>query len=174
MLAGTQSVPLKLPIYSNPERRGRRSRGSFEKNGGTIFVTNGAHSAQAIMPSTLPPGPAERTVYSYGVRSGNTLYISGMVAFMPDGTIAGEGDIALQAEQVFENMRAVVEEAGGTMDNVVATTTYLTDVSSATVVSQTRAKYFTGPVKPTHTVVGVAALARPQFLVEVSGVAVIT
>jgi 2-iminobutanoate/2-iminopropanoate deaminase len=136
-------------------------------------VTNGMDSTQAIMPSTLPSGPAERTVYSYGVRAGNTLYISGMVAFTSDGTIVGEGDIAAQAEQVFENLKAVVEAAGGNLDNVVATTTYLTDVSTAQVVNQARAKYFTGPVKPTHTVVGVAALARPQFLVEISGVAVL-
>lgn len=136
-------------------------------------MTNSADSTQAIMPSALPPGPAERTVYSYGVRAGNTLYISGMVAFTSDGTIVGEGDIAVQAEQVFENLRVVVEAAGGTLDHIVATTTYLTDVSTAPVVNQARAKYFTGPVKPTHTVVGVAALARPQFLVEISGVAVL-
>lgn len=84
---------------------------------------------QSVMPASLPAEPAERTVYSYGVRAGDDLHISGLVSFASDGTIVGEGDIDAQVEQVFANMRAVVEEAG------------------------------------------VAALARPQFLVEISAIA---
>jgi len=76
-----------------------------------------------------------------------------------------------QTEQVFQNMRAVVEQAGGTMADIVSTTTYLVDVADAPVVNAARARHFTGDVLPTHTVVGVAALARPQFLVEISAVA---
>lgn len=125
----------------------------------------------SVMPSQLPPGPAERTVYSYGVRAGDTLHISGMVAFDAEATIVGEGDVEKQTEQVFQNMRAVVEEAGGTMNDIVSTTTYLVDVADAPVVNAARARHFTGEVLPTHTVVGVAALARPQFLVEISAVA---
>lgn len=125
----------------------------------------------AVMPSQLPAGPAERTVYSYGVRAGDTLHISGMVAFDAEATIVGEGDVEKQTEQVFQNMRAVVEEAGGTMNDIVSTTTYLVDVADAPVVNAARARHFTGEVLPTHTVVGVAALARPQFLVEISAVA---
>lgn len=125
----------------------------------------------AVMPSQLPPGPAERTVYSYGVRAGDTLHISGMVAFDAEATIVGEGDVEKQTEQVFQNMRAVVEEAGGTMNDIVSTTTYFVDVADAPVVNAARARHFTGEVLPTHTVIGVAALARPQFLVEISAVA---
>ena len=125
----------------------------------------------SVMPSQLPPGPAERTVYSFGVRAGDTLHISGMVAFDAEATIVGEGDVEKQTEQVFQNMRAVVEQAGGTMADIVSTTTYLVDVADAPVVNAARARHFTGDVLPTHTVVGVAALARPQFLVEISAVA---
>lgn len=84
---------------------------------------------QSVMPASLLAELAERTVYSYGVRAGEDLDISGLVPFASDGTIVGEGDIDAQVEQVFANMRAVVEEAG------------------------------------------VAALARPQFLVEISAIA---
>lgn len=126
---------------------------------------------RAIMPASLPSEPAERTVYSYGVLVGDALHVSGMVAFDAEGSIVGEGDVETQTEQVFANLRAVVEEAGGTMDDVVSTTTYLVDVSHAPVVSAARARHFTGEVKPTHTVVGVASLARPQFLLEISAVA---
>lgn len=130
-----------------------------------------SENVQSIMPAALPAGPAERTVYSYGVRAGDTLHISGMVAFNSEAEIVGEGDVAAQTEQVFENLRAVVEEAGGTMADIVSTTTYLVDVADAPVVNAARAKYFTGRVLPTHTVLGVAALARPQFLLEISAVA---
>lgn len=130
-----------------------------------------ASAPQAVMPPSLPAEAAQRTVYSYGVRAGNILYISGMVAFAADGSIVGDGDIEAQTEQVFTNLRSVVEEAGGTLADIVATTTYLTDVTSAPVVNAARARHFTGPVKPTHTVIGVAALARPQFLLEISAVA---
>lgn len=126
---------------------------------------------QSIMPAALPAGPAERTVYSYGVRAGDTLHISGLVAFDADATIVGEGDIAAQTEQVFQNMTAVVEEAGGTMADIVSTTTYLVDAADAPVVNAGRAKYFTGDVLPTHTVIVVAGLARPQFLLEISAIA---
>lgn len=81
------------------------------------------------MPAALPAEPAARTVYSYGVRAGDDLHISGLVSFASDGTSVGEGDIDVQVEQVFTNMRAVVEEAGGSMDDIVSTTTYLTDVT---------------------------------------------
>lgn len=127
--------------------------------------------ARAIMPAALPSEPAQRTVYSYGVLRGSTLHVSGMVAFDAEATIVGLGDVEAQVEQVMQNLRAVVEEAGGSLADVVSTTTYLVDVSHAPVVSAARARHFTAPVKPTHTVVGVAALARPQFLVEISAVA---
>lgn len=127
--------------------------------------------SRAIMPAQLPAAPAERTVYSYGVLRGSTLHISGMVAFDSDSNIVGEGDIEAQVEQVMQNLTAVVEEAGGTIDDVVSTTTYLVDVADAPVVSAARARHFTGEVLPTHTVVGVAALARPQFLVEIQAIA---
>ncbi|ANE05214.1 translation initiation inhibitor [Corynebacterium crudilactis] len=94
-----------------------------------------------------------------------------MVAFDADANIIGEGDIEAQTEQVFRNLKAVVEEAGGTMNNIVSTTTYLADVADAPIVNAARARYFTGDILPTHTVIGVAALARPQFLVEISAVA---
>lgn len=126
---------------------------------------------ESIMPSELPTAPAVNNTYSYGVRAGDTLHIAGMVSFGADGTIVGEGDIEAQVEQALANMAAVVTAAGGRMDDVVATTTYLVDVAHAPVVSAARARWFTGEVKPTHTVVGVAALGRPQFLVEIEATA---
>ena len=127
----------------------------------------------SIMPDALPAELARRTHYSYGVLAGDTLHISGMVAFDAEGNVVGGADIAAQVEQVFINMDAVVRHAGGTMADVVSTTTYLVNIADAPVVNEARARWFTGDVLPTHTVVGVAALARPTFMVEISAIAVI-
>ena len=130
-----------------------------------------AKRIEAIMPESMPSAAAAGNTYSYGVRAGDTLHIAGMVSFAPDGSILGEGDIEVQVEQAFANLQAVVEAAGGSMDDVVQTTTYLVNTTDAPVVSAARARWFTGPVKPTHTVVGVAALGRPVFLVEIEATA---
>lgn len=113
---------------------------------------------------------AEQFRYSFGVRAGDTLYISGQVAFK-DGGIVGIDDIEVQARQVFENLKTVVEAAGGTLDDIVATTTYLLDRAHSPVVNELRKEYLTGPVPPTSTLVIVAGLGRPQFLLEISAVA---
>ena len=126
---------------------------------------------EAIVPTAIPSAPGERFGYSYGVRSGSTVYISGMVAFNSAGEIVGEGDVSAQAAQVFENLRAVIEEAGGSLDDLVSTTTYMVESGHSLEINEVRLRYLTAPVKPTSTLLTVAALARPEFLVEISAVA---
>lgn len=123
-----------------------------------------------IMPAALPASIADDNAYSYGVLDGEDLHVSGMVAFAPDGSYVGLGDIEAQAVQVFENLQAVVSEAGGTLDDVISTTTYLASSEYAAAVGAVRRRYFTGDVPPTSTVV-VAPMAREQFLVEVAAIA---
>lgn len=125
---------------------------------------------QRISPASLPAGVADSNAYSYGVLDGETLHVSGMVAFAPDGSYVGVGDPHAQAVRVFDNLRAVVEAAGGTLDDVVSTTTYLAAAEYAAVVGSVRKAYFTGSIPPTSTVV-VAPMAREQFLVEVAAIA---
>jgi enamine deaminase RidA (YjgF/YER057c/UK114 family) len=79
---------------------------------------------QIINPSTLSP-PAG---YSYAVKKhGTPVFIAGQVGIGADGRIAGEGDVAAQTEQAFQNVRTVVEACGGTMDDIVKITIYVTD-----------------------------------------------
>lgn len=120
----------------------------------------------------LPREIAARNRYSLGVRAGNTLWISGQVAFR-DGVIIGEGDIRAQAEQVFVNIGEVLSAAGAGFDDLVETTTYLVDRDHNPIVGEVRARHITGPVPPTSTVVVVAGLARPEVLLEISAVAVL-
>lgn len=122
------------------------------------------------MPSALPSSVADDNAYSYGVLDGEILHVSGMVAFDADGEYVGIGDVTAQAERVFTNLRAVVEEAGGTLNDVVSTTTYLANSEYAAEVGAVRRRYFTGTVPPTSTVV-VAPMARDQFLVEIAAIA---
>jgi 2-iminobutanoate/2-iminopropanoate deaminase len=129
-----------------------------------------ARRRQRIMPDSLPADVAENNGYSYGVLDGETLHVSGMVAFGSDGSYMGIGDVHAQAVQVFENLAAVLEAAGGTLDDVLSTTTYLAAAEHAAAVGSVRKRYFTGPVPPTSTVV-VAPMARSQFLVEVAAIA---
>ncbi len=137
------------------------------------------------MTSSSPPGDrfavvgegmsvevAERFSYSYGVRCGGVVWISGQVA-LRDGQVVGVGDIELQARTVFENLSRVVQAAGGRLDDLVETTTYMTDRGYSAAINAVRAEYLTAAVKPTSTLIVVSGLARPEFLVEISAVAVI-
>ncbi len=127
---------------------------------------------EAVLPEGFSAEIAERFCYSYGVRCGNVLWISGQVA-LRDGQVVGEGDVRLQARTAFENLERIVTAAGGTLDDVVETTTYMTDRAYSPAINEVRAEFFRGPVKPTSTLLVVAGLARPEFLVEVSAVAVL-
>ena len=104
--------------------------------------------------------------------AGNTLWISGQVA-LRGAEIIGQNDIEAQAVQVFENLKEVLGAAGAGFDSVVSTTTFMTDRAYSLPVNEVRRRYLTGPVLPTSTLLVVAGLARPDFLVEISAVAVL-
>ena len=126
----------------------------------------------ALLPSTHSPEIAARFAYSYGVAHGDVVWISGQVA-LRDGQVQGVGDVAAQTQLVFDNLEAIVREAGGDLADLVETTTYVTDRAHLAAVNEVRASRLTGPVPPTSTLLVVAGLARPEFLVEISATAVI-
>jgi 2-iminobutanoate/2-iminopropanoate deaminase len=127
-------------------------------------------SKQIINPSTMP-APAG---YSYGVKkSGTPLYISGQVAIDGAGKLVGEGDAAAQTEQVFQNLRSVVEAAGGTMADIVKLTIYVTDAAYRPAITAARQKYFADGQYPASTYLVISGLALPQLLVEIEAIAVV-
>lgn len=132
-----------------------------------------SEKAQAIAPPELASGPAARFFYSHGVRRGAQLWISGQVSMESSGAVVAEGDIIGQAERVFENLSAVLRVAGGDFSHVVSTTTYVTDRSHLLPVNEVRGRYMTTDPAPTSTLVVAAGLARPEFLVEISAIAVL-
>jgi len=126
--------------------------------------------AVTITADSLPTAAAEKFKYSFGVRVGDLVWISGQVA-LNDGQIVGIGDVRAQAEQVFTNLKTVLEADGGSLDNLIETTTYMTDRAYSSDINDVRSRFLTGAVPPTSTLLVVAGLARPEFLVEISAVA---
>jgi reactive intermediate/imine deaminase len=112
--------------------------------------------------------------YSHAVRidtgDGALLFVAGQVAFDRDGNLVGEGDMARQTEQVFENLRAILEANGGSFGNVVKISTFMTDIGRLAEMAEVRRRYLADP-PPASTTVEVAALFRPEALIEVEVIA---
>ena len=107
------------------------------------------------------------------VTGGETiLYIAGQVAYDDKGNAAHRGDFKAQARACLQALKAQVEAGGGTMANVVKVNTYLTDIRHRADYAPIREEFF-GKKMPAHTLVAVAALAAPEYLIEIEAVAVI-
>lgn len=110
--------------------------------------------------------------YSHATRAGNTIYLAGQVALDRQGNLVGKGDIGAQAEQVYQNVVAVLKAAGVSFQDVVKVTTYLTRREDIPKVREVRARYFPASEPPASTLVVVSGLASPDFLIEVEAIAV--
>lgn len=120
---------------------------------------------------TTKKAPAAIGTYSQAVRAGDTVYLSGQIPLVPETMQLREGDIRAQIAQVFENLKAVAEAAGGSLGDVVKLNVYLTDLSHFPLVNEVMANYFTEPY-PARAAVGVAALPKGAA-VEADGVMVV-
>lgn len=105
-----------------------------------------------------PNAPAAIGTYSQAVRIGNTVYLSGQIGLDPATMLLVEG-IDAQIERVLQNVKAVAEEAGGSLADIVKINVYLTDLGNFTKFNEVMARYFAEPY-PARAVVGVAALPR--------------
>jgi enamine deaminase RidA (YjgF/YER057c/UK114 family) len=103
---------------------------------------------------------------------GKLVFVSGMTARRPDGKIAGIGDVEEQARQVCENLKAALEAAGGTLDDVCRVDVYLRNIGDRERVNKVRRQFFRSP-PPASTTVEVSKLASPEFLVLINAIAVI-
>jgi 2-iminobutanoate/2-iminopropanoate deaminase len=117
-----------------------------------------------------PPG-----VFSHATTieaTGRLVFVSGMTARRKDGTIAGVGDVREQTRQVCENLRAALAEAGGTLDDVCRVDVYVRNMEDFDKIHEVRAEYFAEPL-PASTMVEVAKLVDPDYLIEISAIAVV-
>ena len=110
------------------------------------------------------PGSVGKRVECY--RLGNHVYLTGQTAFTLDGRLVGAGDPAAQARQACENIKTLMEMAGGTMDDVVKLTVYVTDRAYRVSAYPVIRSYFQEP-RPCQTGVVVKGLAREELLIEI-------
>ena len=103
---------------------------------------------------------------------GRLVFISGMTSRRPDGTIAGIGDIEAQTRQVCENLKAAVEGAGGTMDDICRVDVYVRNMEHFDRIHQVRREYFGAPA-PASTMVEVSKMTSPDYLIEINAIAVV-
>ena len=103
---------------------------------------------------------------------GRLVFISGMTARCPDGTIAGIGDVEAQTRQVCENLKSAVEAAGGTMEDICRVDVYVRNIEHFDKIHKVRREYFKAPA-PASTMVEVTKMVSPEYLIEINAIAVI-
>ena len=103
--------------------------------------------------------PAAIGPYSQAVQRGGMVFLSGQIPLDPSTGLLVEGDIEAQARRAFDNLQAVCEAAGGSLDDVVRLGLYLTDLGQFAIVNQVMAEYFSAPF-PARSTIGVASLPR--------------
>ena len=104
------------------------------------------------------------------VKAGNSVYIAGQVAFDEQGNFHGEGNAEEQLRQIYKSLENACRAYGGTLANMVKTTTYITDIAHFPAVSKARQEFY-GPNAPVNATVIVAGLASPEWWIEIEGVA---
>ena len=116
------------------------------------------------------PDPYEPFRLAQGYRIGDVLVVSGQAAIDEHGQVVGAGDFDAQAEQVFRNLKRVLEAGGSSLENIVKVTIFLTDMSNFGKIVELRGKWFTPPY-PADTIVQVVALALPELEIEIEAIA---
>jgi 2-iminobutanoate/2-iminopropanoate deaminase len=143
-------------------------------------------AALVLFPATLsaqggsryinPPTLVKPNGYTHVVVApdGRTVYVAGQVAFDSTGQLVGGNDFQAQADRVFQNLRRALASVGGSLDDVVKTTTFVTDEKHVAQLRDIRLKYLDTARPPANTLVVVSSLARPTLLIEIEAVAVLS
>lgn len=118
-----------------------------------------------------PKAPEPIGPYSQAVLAGNTLYISGQVAFNPETMDLVLGDIQTETKQVMENLKAVLDAADMTFDQVVKSSIFISDMNNFSLINEVYAEYFNEADAPARETVQVARLPK-DVNVEISMIAV--
>jgi 2-iminobutanoate/2-iminopropanoate deaminase len=124
-----------------------------------------------LQPIKTERAPIPRGPYNQAIRAGDTIYVAGQIPVDAATNQMVEGDAAAHARQVFENIKAILEAAGSSLDRVVKTTIFLADVNDFAAVNAVYAEYFGGS-EPARSTVAVAALPGGGAKLQVDAIAV--
>ena len=111
--------------------------------------------------------------YTHVVKVDGTVYTAGQVSVAQDGSVVGKGDPEAQVRQIWRNLRVAMESAGGTLQDIVKTTTYVTNIEYATAVRKVRDELYQSSNPPTSTLLVISELANPEYMVEIEAIAVV-
>jgi enamine deaminase RidA (YjgF/YER057c/UK114 family) len=103
---------------------------------------------------------------------GRLVFLSGMTSRRADGSIAGIGNVEEQTRQVCENLKAAIEEAGGTLDDICRVDVYVRNMEHFDAIHKVRREYFTG-IAPASTMVEICKMTSPDYLIEINAIAVV-
>ncbi len=120
----------------------------------------------------VPENVLKARGFSHAIKVGNTIYVSGQTATDEEGNIIGKGDIVVQTERTYENIKRVLEAAGASMTDIVMLEIYSLDLDGFTNTGEARKKYF-GKHFPAATAVQIDRLLLPDALIEIEAIAVI-
>jgi len=120
---------------------------------------------------TTQAAPQAIGTYSQAIKVGNTVYLSGQIPLVPESMQLVSNDARAQITRVFENLSAVAQAAGGTLQDVVKLNVFLTDLAHFPIVNEVMAQYFEQPY-PARAAIGVAALPKGA-VVEMDAVMVL-
>jgi enamine deaminase RidA (YjgF/YER057c/UK114 family) len=137
------------------------------------FAQNSTPDVAFINPPSVhaPKGYSQAVTIDMG--KSTMLILSGQVALDKEGSLVGKGNLAGQVQQVFTNIKNIIESAGGSMNDVVKLNYYILDVSQVQVIRNIRDKFVNVGHPPTSTLVQVSKLFRDDILVEIEATAVI-
>lgn len=143
-----------------------------------LLIASGAGPLLAQTEFLKPAGIAPGNGYSHVVvtRPDKLIFIAGQVANNPKGELVGKEDLKAQTEQVFQNIKTALAAAGASFDNVVKLNLYVKGYKqeSRAVIREVRNKYINTANPPASTLIGVAALALDDYLIEVEAVAAVS
>ena len=114
-------------------------------------------------------------VFSQATRveaSGAMVFVSGLTSRDPEGNVIGVGDITKQTETILDHMQVVLQDAGGSLDDVCKVTVYIRDMNDFKAIHEVRRRYFKPPL-PASTMVEISRLVSPELLIEIEAIAVI-